>query len=106
MDAFFLPGQREGVFRIDISATVLSVACGRLFCGLVDTERNGHVVRVSIAPTLEALFLNGGADVKLRVAEAYATCPSMWPNGEASRGGLPVSAESDHRLILDALQMA
>ena len=61
MDAFFLRGQREGVFRIDISAAALSEAFGGLFCGLVDAERNGRVARTSIAPTLAALFLKGAS---------------------------------------------
>ena len=60
-DAFFLRGQREGVFRIDISAATLTEAFGGLFCGLVEAEVRGRVARASLAPVLESLFMNGAS---------------------------------------------
>lgn len=60
-DAFFLRGQKEGVFRIDISAATLTEAFGGLFCGLVEAEVRGRVARASMGIALESLFLNGSA---------------------------------------------
>ena len=60
-DAFFLRGQREGVFRIDISAATLTEAFGGLFCGLVEAEVRGRVARASMGTILASLFLNGAS---------------------------------------------
>lgn len=60
-DAFFLRGQREGVFRIDISAATLTEAFGGLFCGLVEAEVRGRVARASMGTVLASLFLNGAS---------------------------------------------
>lgn len=59
LDSFFLRGQREGVFRIDIGASVLSeLFCSVLF-GLVDAERRGRVARAGMASLVEHFFLHG-----------------------------------------------
>jgi TetR/AcrR family transcriptional regulator, mexCD-oprJ operon repressor len=60
-DAFYLRGQREGVFRIDISAAALTECMGGLFCALVDAEVYGRIAAASIASVLEAMFLDGAA---------------------------------------------
>ncbi|MFJ4142885.1 TetR/AcrR family transcriptional regulator [Pseudomonas sp. NPDC089734] len=61
LDAFFLRGQREGVFRIDISAPVLTETFASLLFGLVDAERRGRVARAGMAPLLMQFFLQGAA---------------------------------------------
>ena len=60
-DAFFLRGQKEGVFRIDISAAALSECMGGLFCALVDGEVYGRVAPASTAAVLESMMLDGAA---------------------------------------------
>ena len=60
-DAFFLRGQKEGVFRIDISAAALSVTLNGLFCSLVDAEVYGRVAPASMAFILESMFMDGAA---------------------------------------------
>lgn len=61
LDAFILRGQREGVFRIDITAQAQTEALMALLTGMVDAERRGRVARVGMAATVEALFLKGCA---------------------------------------------
>jgi TetR/AcrR family transcriptional regulator, mexCD-oprJ operon repressor len=61
LDAFFLRGQREGVFRIDISAAVLTEMFASILFGLVEAERRGRVARVGMGSLLTQFFLNGAA---------------------------------------------
>ena len=61
LDAFFLRGQQEGVFRIDISASALNEIWSSMMVGLIDAERRGRVARAGLAGLLERLFLNGAA---------------------------------------------
>lgn len=61
VDAFFLRGQHEGAFRIDISAATLTETLLSILTGLVDAERRGRVPRTAIAATVERLFLAGAA---------------------------------------------
>jgi len=61
LDALFLRGQREGSFRIDISAASLTEALISLVTGLMDAERRGRVARAGIPAVVEALFLRGAA---------------------------------------------
>ncbi|TXH14852.1 MAG: TetR/AcrR family transcriptional regulator [Gammaproteobacteria bacterium] len=60
-DAFFLRGQREGVFRVDISAAALSEAMSGLLRAFVDAEVYGRVAPASTAFVLESLFLDGAS---------------------------------------------
>lgn len=59
LDAFFLRGQREGVFRIDVSALALTEIWTTIVIGLVDAERRGRVARVGLDTLIENTFLNG-----------------------------------------------
>ena len=59
MDAFFLRGQREGVFRIDISAPAMMEALISLVTGMVDAERRGRVARAGLSGMVETLFMRG-----------------------------------------------
>ncbi len=59
LDAFFLRGQREGVFRIDIPAAVLNESLAWLLIGMMDAERRGRVARSSVLESVRALFLEG-----------------------------------------------
>ncbi|RMS10245.1 hypothetical protein ALP75_205042 [Pseudomonas syringae pv. actinidiae] len=59
LDAFFLRGQREGLFRIDISAPVLTETFASLLFGLVDAERRGRVARTGMDAVLLQMFMQG-----------------------------------------------
>lgn len=59
LDAFFLRGQRQGVFRIDISAPALTELWFSVVAGLVDAERRGRVARAGLAALIETVLLNG-----------------------------------------------
>ncbi|MDH1334617.1 TetR/AcrR family transcriptional regulator [Comamonas thiooxydans] len=61
LDAFFLRGQREGFFRIDIPAAVLNENLTWLLIGLMDAERRGRIARTSVLQTARALFFEGAA---------------------------------------------
>jgi TetR/AcrR family transcriptional repressor of mexCD-oprJ operon len=60
-DAFFLRGQQEGVFRIDIPAPVLNEIYVGILLSLVDAERRGRVARAGLAPLIERAFLQGAS---------------------------------------------
>jgi TetR/AcrR family transcriptional repressor of mexCD-oprJ operon len=61
LDAFFLRGQQEGVFRLDITARELTEIFISLVFGLVDAERRGSVARARMAAVIEKFFLKGAA---------------------------------------------
>ncbi|WP_160386867.1 TetR/AcrR family transcriptional regulator [Pseudomonas sp. PB101] len=61
LDAFFLRGQTEGVFRIDIAAPVLSEIFASILFGLVDAERRGRVARSGMVALIEMFFLRGAS---------------------------------------------
>ena len=59
VDAFFLRGQQEGVFCIDIAAPGLTEIWVSLMLGLIDAELRGRIARASMHTLLERAFLNG-----------------------------------------------
>ena len=59
IDAFFLRGQQEGVFRIDIAAPELQSIWISLLLGIIDAEGRGRIARASMLSVLERAFLNG-----------------------------------------------
>ena len=61
LDGFFERGQREGVFRIDIAAPVLTEIFASLIFGLVDAERRGRVARSGMTVLIEQFFLKGAS---------------------------------------------
>lgn len=61
LDAFYLRGQQEGVFRIDISAPMLTELFVSTLCGIVDAERCGRAASASSATVFEQFFLHGSA---------------------------------------------
>lgn len=64
LDAFFLRGQRAGLFRIDISAPVLTELFNALLYGIVDAERRGRAASASSAAVFEEFFLHGSAGLE------------------------------------------
>ena len=59
LDAFFLRGQQQGVFRIDIAAHSLTEAWASLMIGLIEAERHGQIARLGLPALVETLFLHG-----------------------------------------------
>ncbi len=61
LDAFFLRGQQQGVFRIDISAAVFTELFTTMVYGMIDAERRGRAASSNSASVLERMFLHGAA---------------------------------------------
>ena len=59
IDAFFLRGQQEGVFRIDFSAATLTELWLGTLVALIDGERRGRIPRAPLAQLAEQAFLQG-----------------------------------------------
>ncbi|MFX5595200.1 transcriptional regulator, partial [Acinetobacter baumannii] len=57
--AFFLRGQQQGVFRIDITAQALTEIWASVLIGLLDGERRGRIARAGLAAMAERVFLQG-----------------------------------------------
>lgn len=62
IDGFFLRGQRDGVFRLDTPAVVLSDMFLATLGSLIEAERRGRVARMGLAETIERLFLSGSKE--------------------------------------------
>lgn len=61
MDAFFLRGQKEGVFRIDIGAACLTEIWVSILVGMIEAERRGRIARAQMPDLIERAFLHGAA---------------------------------------------
>ncbi|MBN9460894.1 MAG: TetR family transcriptional regulator [Burkholderiales bacterium] len=61
LDAFFLRGQQEGVFRIDVPAPALTEIWVSILLGLVEAERRGRIARAGLPALVERAFLEGAA---------------------------------------------
>lgn len=59
MDSFFLRGQQEGYFRIDITAELLTELFVSLIYRMVDAERRGRAASARSLAVLEQFFLKG-----------------------------------------------
>lgn len=59
VDSFFLRGQKQGVFRIDISVPALTDLFFSVIYGGIDSERRGRVASSYILETIEDFFLHG-----------------------------------------------
>jgi len=59
LDAFFLRGQAEGFFRIDIGAAAMCDIFTGILLGIFEAERRGRVARVGLASLIEQALLQG-----------------------------------------------
>lgn len=57
LDAFFLRGQQQGVFRIDIPAPALTEIWVSILLGLVEAERHVRIARAGLATVVERAFI-------------------------------------------------
>lgn len=63
LDSFFLRGQKQGAFCIDIAAATLTEIFISILVGLVDAERRGRVARSGLPALIETVFLRSAAAV-------------------------------------------
>jgi TetR/AcrR family transcriptional repressor of mexCD-oprJ operon len=61
LDAFFLRGQQEGIFRIDFPAAALTELWVSILTGLLDAEQRGRIAKVGLLDMMERAFLQGAA---------------------------------------------
>ncbi len=59
LDAFFLRGQKAGVFRVDIPAPALTELYASTLTGLIDAEQRGRIARLGLPALIETAFLHG-----------------------------------------------
>ncbi len=59
LDEFFLRGQRAGMFRIDITAPMLTEIFSSTLFGIVDAERRGRAANAGSPAVFEQFFLHG-----------------------------------------------
>jgi len=59
LDEFFLRGQNEGFFRIDISSSELSEVFIAMVVGLIDSERQGRIAKNKVKEIIKSAFLEG-----------------------------------------------
>lgn len=59
MDAFFLRGQQQGLFRIDIPAAALTELWVSIVLGMLEAQHRGRVAKSGILTVIEQAFLNG-----------------------------------------------
>lgn len=59
MEAFFLRGQREGVFRGDLPALWLAKSYNFLLYGVLDSEQRGEIASANMADSLLGVFQHG-----------------------------------------------
>lgn len=64
LDGFFLKGQQSGLFRIDITAAILTELFIALVYGLVDAEQRGRAANANSARTIEHMFLQGASSAE------------------------------------------
>ncbi|MDF2641723.1 MAG: nfxB [Pseudomonas sp.] len=62
LDVFFLRGQREGTFRIDLSAAALTELFTTTVWAVIDAERRGRIARATSGHVIESFFLSGAAE--------------------------------------------
>lgn len=59
LENFFLRGQKQGVFRIELSAEFLATMFTSSIVALIDAERRGRVAKVGTKEAFEDFFLSG-----------------------------------------------
>jgi TetR/AcrR family transcriptional repressor of mexCD-oprJ operon len=59
IDTFFLNGQKNGAFRIDIPNSMMSELFVSMICGMIDAESRGRVASLGIENQITKFFING-----------------------------------------------
>ncbi|ASA23471.1 transcriptional regulator NfxB [Paenibacillus donghaensis] len=62
LDNFFLKGQKQGTFKIEISVSTLSEIFVALICGMIDGENRGRIASAGAAELFENFFLYGAVN--------------------------------------------
>lgn len=61
LDAFFFSGQKRGVFRLDLTAQMITELFVAMICGTIDASRRGRIASSGIRESLISFFLDGVA---------------------------------------------
>lgn len=64
MDNFFLRGQKQGAFRIDINVSFLTTVFSSGIYGLINAERQGRIAKVGMEDSFVDFFLSGIVQTK------------------------------------------
>lgn len=64
IDSFFLRGQKDGFFKIDIVAQALTEILVADICIMIEAERRGRIASANMLSTIETIFLNGALTQK------------------------------------------
>jgi TetR/AcrR family transcriptional regulator, mexCD-oprJ operon repressor len=94
IDTFFLKTQKQGAFRIDFSAQVLSEFFVSSICGMIDAQRRGRVASSGLPETFEDFFLHG-------VLNPKETATITFKGGGIING----NRTENQLLLLDAVKM-
>jgi TetR/AcrR family transcriptional repressor of mexCD-oprJ operon len=63
IDAFFLGGQKAGVFRVDMPHQMLTELFVSMICGMIDAQHRGRVAASGLENQMTEFFLHGTAKV-------------------------------------------
>lgn len=59
LDAFFLNGQKAGVFKVDVPSQMLTELFVSMICGMIDAQHRGRVAASGLGSQMTDFFLNG-----------------------------------------------
>ena len=59
LDAFFLNGQKNGAFKLDIPSQMLTELFISMVCGMIDADHRGRVATSGLENQMTAFFLHG-----------------------------------------------
>lgn len=59
MDNFFLKGQKQGAFRIDVNVSFLTTIFYSSIYGIINAERQGRIAKIGMEDSFVDFFLSG-----------------------------------------------
>jgi TetR/AcrR family transcriptional repressor of mexCD-oprJ operon len=59
LDGFFLKGQKEGFFRLEMSSQMLTELFVSMICGMIDAEHRNRVASAGMVDRMAEFFLEG-----------------------------------------------
>jgi len=68
LDLYFLKGQKEGVFKIDIGVSALTELFVAVICGMIDAVQRGRVAVSGIVEVTEKFFLSGAFNISILIS--------------------------------------
>lgn len=77
LDSFFLQGQQAKIFRIDITAEVLTELFLNMIYGIIDAEHRGRAPSSTSAQSLKKIILHGTSALKVRLQHPISYNPKI-----------------------------